>query len=212
MRRLTNKDLIIKRRKKKRVYKTVKRINTQKGHSIESRPTEIDSRLTFGHWEMDTVYGSSKKGGGKSVLLVLTERKSRKEIIEHIPSRSSASVVDAIDKIERRYGELFYHIFKTITVDNGVEFADYKGIERSITGSGPRTRLYYCHPYSSCERGSNENQNKMIRRRYPKGTNFDTITEKDVKELEEWINHYPRQILGWESSETIFQQECLKAQ
>lgn len=77
------------------------------------------------------------------------------------------------------------YIFKTITVDNGGEFADVEGLERSALRKGNRTTVYYCHPYSSYERGSNENQNRMIRRRHPKGTDFAEVTAAEVKETEE---------------------------
>ena len=178
-----------------------------RGESIEKRPAEVDSRTTFGHWEMDTVY--SKKKGSKA-LLVLTERLTRKEIIEKMPDRTAESTVRALDRIERRFGARFRLIFKTITVDNGGEFADVERLERSAIRKGKRTKFYYCHPYSSFERGSNECQNKMIRRKYPKGTDFGKVTAAAVKEVEEWVNNYPREILGWRTSEILFQ-ECVAA-
>ena len=93
------------------------------------------------------------------MLLVLTERLTRKEIILKMKDRTASSTVKAIDRLERRYGKSFFKaLFKTIAVDNGVEFADCAGLESSIHG-GQRTNVYYCHPYSSWERGSNENQN-----------------------------------------------------
>lgn len=83
-------------------------------------------------------------------------------------------------------------------------------LERSAIRKGKRTQFYYCHPYSSYERGSNECQNKMIRRKYPKGTDFAKVTVAAIKKLEEWINNYPREILGWRTSEMLFQ-ECVAA-
>ena len=87
--------------------------------------------------------------------------------------KTAASVVQALDSLEQEYGRAFPHIFQTITCDNGTEFSDHEGIERSATGEGQRTKLYYCHPYSAYERGTNENTNKLIRRFVPKGTNFE---------------------------------------
>lgn len=108
------------------------------------------------------------------------------------------------------YGtEMFRKVFKTITVDNGSEFSDYSGIERSFSG-GARTSVYYCHPYSSYERGSNENANKLIRRHYPKGCSFEKVSASDIAELENWINHYPRGIFGFHCSAEHFE-ACLKA-
>lgn len=95
-------------------------------------------------------------------------------------------------------------LFKSITVDNGCEFQDVQGMQKSCRRRGDRTVIYFCHPYSAYERGSNENMNRIIRRFFPKGTNFDNVTEAQVKETEAWLNHYPRKILNWQSPETLF--------
>ena len=81
---------------------------------------------------------------------------------------------------------------------------DTEGIESSVLCKSKRTHLYYCHPYSSYERGSNENQNKLIRRHYPKGTSFDNLNQLDIDKLQDWINNYPRKIFNWHSSNDIF--------
>ncbi len=73
-----------------------------------------------------------------------------------------------------------------------------------------RTKVYFCHPYSSYERGSNECQNKMIRRPFPKGTDFGNVTDAEVARAESWMNNYPRKILGWKTSEMLFR-ECVAA-
>ena len=199
---LMNEDLPEKP-KRKRPYHTVKTVKrAPKGESIEKRPAEVDVREDVGHWEMDTVY--SKKKSSKKTLLVLTERKSRLPIMELMPDRTAESVVAALDRIERRFGSrLFRKLFRTITVDNGGEFADVERLERSVLTKGKRTKVYYCHPYSSYERGSNENENKIIRRHFPKGTDG-KVTAVDVKRAEGWIANYPRKILGWKTSEMIF--------
>ena len=197
---LTNADLPVKpRRKRKYRHYTINR--APRGQSIEKRPSEVSERNTFGHWEMDTVYSRKKK---KEALLVLTERMTRKEIIEKLPDRTAESTVQAVNRIERRYGDSFNNVFKSITVDNGVEFSDCSGMETSPFTGQKRTTVYYCHPYSSYERGSNENQNKMIRRKFPKGTDFGSVSEEDIKNVEEWINSYPRKVLGWKTSNDLF--------
>lgn len=150
---LTNADLPEKPKRKRPYHKvkTVKR--APKGESIEKRPAEVDTREFVGHWEMDTVY--SRKKSSKKTLLVLTERKSRVPIMELMPDQTLGSVVAALDRIERRFGSRrFRLIFRTITVDNGSEFADVEMLERSALTKGRRTKIYYCHPYSSYERGS----------------------------------------------------------
>ena len=209
--KLTNKDLPVKKNKK-RGYKKVRKQQARAtaGDSIEKRPEEIDQREEFGHWEMDSVIG--KRGVSKNVLLVLTERKTRDEIIFKLPDHTDEAVVAALDKLERRYGaDMFRQIFKTITVDNGSEFADVNGLERSILIEGKkRTHLYYCHPYSSWERGTNEVTNKMVRRKVPKGTSFDNKTDEEIGEIENWINGYPRRIHGYRSAGELFAEELEK--
>ena len=112
--------------------------------------------------------------------------------------------------LEKEWGELFPRVFQTITVDNGSEFADCPGIERSILAEGSRTKCYYCHPYSSWERGSNENLNRMIRRKFPKGTSFADVTRKQVQNVEDWMNNYPRKVLGYLTAEMAYQ-TCVAA-
>jgi len=198
---LTNKDLPVKKTGIKRKYKHVRKValNNTKGRSIEERPTETEKREKYGHWEMDCVVGC-----GKACLLVLTERMSRKEIIFKMKAKTQECVIEAIDRLERRYKSKFQTIFKSITMDNGSEFLDMANLERSCLKAGTmRTTCYYAHPYSSWERGSNENQNKLIRRFVPKGFNIGKLTNKDVKRIENWMNNYPRKILGYKSPNRI---------
>jgi IS30 family transposase len=199
--------------KRKQKYKKVVKNNKENisrapaGESIEKRPEEVKTRETFGHWEGDTVYSGKKMG--KAALLTLTERKTRKEIIIKIPNRQSETVVKALDALEKKWGAPnFRKIFKSITFDNGTEFAAAEKLEAScINKTIPRTKVYYAHPYSSFERGTNENNNGMVRRHYPKGTNFEDVTKKELKETEDWMNTYPRKILGYENSNAVFEEE-----
>lgn len=207
--KLTNKDLPVKGKRKKHN----KRVRVQKrasaGESIENRPDEVKDREIFGHWEMDTVKG--KQGVTKSCMLVLTERKTRDEIIVKLPDQKAASVVEAIDRLERKWGDMFTKVFRSITVDNGVEFSDYEGLERSVLHEGEkRTFAFYCHPYSSWERGSNENNNRLIRRHIPKGEDFDEKQDRDIEYIENWINNYPRGIFGFKTSAQLFEEEIKK--
>lgn len=109
-----------------------------------------------------------------------------------------------LDRLERRYGKLFSKVFQTITVDNGTEFSDVAGLERSCLHKGKRTTVFYCHPYSSYERGTNENTNGMIRRWFPKGTDFGKVTAKAIQAVEDWLNAYPRGILGFRCADDVF--------
>lgn len=154
---------------------------------------------------MDSVVG--RRGKSKKTLLTLTERKTRREYVFLQRDKSAAAVVDALDLLERRWGkELFRRVFKTITVDNGTEFSDCSGIEKSVYG-GLRTKVYYCHPYSSWERGTNENTNRMVRRQAPKGTSFDNMTVEEVQRIEDWVNHYPRRMFEYGTSAELFEEE-----
>ena len=201
--------------KHKQGYKKVKTKDDQArasaGDSIEQRPPEVESREEFGHWEGDTVYSGKGKCKTTSALLTLNERKTRKDIIIGIPNRKAETVVKALDALERKCGaKRFRVIFKSITFDNGSEFSAAEELERSaVNKTIPRTKVYFCHPYSSWERGSNENANSMIRRRHPKGTDFSKVSAAEIAATEEWINNYPRKILGYKSSEVMFR-ECLR--
>lgn len=194
-------DLPQKNKKKKYRQAVAKR--PPRGTSIEQRPDEIAARNTFGHWEMDCVIGKQET---KNVLLVLTERLTRKEIIYRMPNKQAASVVKCINVLERHYGKQFRKVFKSITVDNGSEFSDFNGLEKSIYG-GKRTALFYCHPYTSCERGSNERINRDIRRLMPKGTDFSKYTDKQIQDVENWVNAYPRAIFGYATSAEKFAEQ-----
>lgn len=205
---LTMKDLPVKRKGEKKHKRKTTQKRATKGESIENRPDEIGTRQEFGHWEMDTVVGA--RGVSKKSLLVLTERKTRKEIIFLLKEHTSAAVVKALDRLERKSGKKFRQIFKSITVDNGSEFADWEGMERSKRNKKKRTKIYYCHPYSSWERGSNENQNKLVRRHIPKGINFDDKTQGDIDNIAKWINNYPRRLHEYKTAEELYNEELEK--
>ncbi len=191
----------IKITSKKKTYRrtAIKRIS--KGTSIEKRPVEIRNRNSFGHWEMDCVCGSNK-----ATLLVLSERFSRREIIFKMENQKAQSVIKCLNILERRYGKMFRKVFKSITMDNGLEFSDYKGIERSIY-NGQRTVTYYCHPYCSSERGTNERLNREIRRLIPKGSAISKYSIEDIQQVENWLNNYPREVLGYATSNEVFEEQ-----
>lgn len=185
-----------KPKKKKKKPETKRKYS--KGKSIEDRPEEILERNEYGHWELDTVYSSRDD---KSALMVLTERMTREEIIIKTPDRTSESMVKAFDRLEKQMGApAFRETFKTITCDNGVEFSNWEAIEKSKLNKGKRTDLYFCHPYSSYERGTNENNNRPIRRWIPKGDDIGLYSKKEIQQIQDWMNNYPRKILGGLSS------------
>jgi IS30 family transposase len=183
-----------KRRKKRGKPKEGVRI-TPPGHSISDRPECANDRSEAGHWEQDTVLGC--KGGGASRLMTLTERKHRLEIAVKIPDGTKEAVVKAVDGLEKVLGGQFAAVVKSFTPDHGSEFADWEGIERSLLNSSEkRLNLYYAHAYRACERGTNENHNGILRRFFPKGTDFSGVTDARVLSAVRWMNNYPRKILG----------------
>lgn len=207
---ISNKNLWQKRNKKKRGYKTVTRINTKNKdcRSIEDRPKKIENRVEYGHWEGDTVKGPM---GTRAGLLTLTERKTREEIIIKICEGTQEAIRESIDGLETRYGAGFKAKFKSVTFDNGVEFLGWKMLEISLLKPKERrTMIYFAHSYSSWERGTNENQNRMIRRFVPKGRNIADYTDADIQEIEDWMNNYPRKILGYRTAKQA-SQECLQS-
>jgi len=174
-----------------------------KGRSITERPPEANDREQYGHWEMDTVVGGT--GTSPACLLVLTERMSRREIIRKIPARTQEAVKRALNRLERAPDNIF-KTMKSITCDNGCEFLNPQAIERSVRHRGTRCELFFAHPYTSCERGSNENANRIIRRFIPKGADISTFSQKQVQKLEDWINQLPRRILdGLSAEEKVLQ-------
>lgn len=199
---LKSEDMPYKVKKKKKKFSKRKvALHNLKSRSIEKRPKNILNREEYGHWEMDTVVGG--KGKSKKVLLVLSERMTRQEIILKLPDKKARSVVKALDRLEKKMGKRrFRKTFQSITMDNGVEFLDWQGIEK-----GNRTVTYYCHPFCSGERGTNENQNKLIRRFAPKGCDIDDYSNKEIQHIEDFINTYPRRLFGGLSSREFLVQK-----
>ncbi len=205
---VSNESLWEKRKRRKQRRRGLRRVAKRiaKGASIERRPVEAENRNVFGHWEMDLVVGPTN--GSNSALLTLVERKHRRMIIRKIPDKTQASVLKAIRGIERHYGaRRFRQVFKSITVDNGSEFLDFKALETSDFSRQQRTRIFYAHPYASWERGSNENGNRMIRRFIAKGHDIARFTRQTVREIEIWINNYPRRILNFMTPNELFAEQ-----
>ena len=206
--KISNKNLLRKCNTKNTAERKISKKLPSIEHSIERRPAEINSRTVFGHWEGDSVIGTNKKG---ETVLTLTERLTRAEIIIKSPDKTSASTVKMFNKLERRIGSInFRNIFKSITFDNGTEFSDTKGIEFSPYTRKRRTTVYYCHPYCSSERGTNENQNGFIRRFIPKGTPISNYSTEYIQQVQNFINDYPRAIFNGENSTKRLAQELEK--
>ncbi|HEW9904523.1 TPA: IS30 family transposase [Streptococcus pneumoniae] len=156
------------------------------GQSIEQRSEAINLRLENGYYEIDTVLLTRAKN---YCLLVLTDRKSRHQIIRLIPNKSAEVVNQALKLILKQ------HKILSITADNGTEF-------NRLFDVFSEEHIYYAHPYASWERGTNENHNRLIRRWLPKGTK--KMTPKEVTFIEKWINNYPKKCLDYKSPREDF--------
>ncbi|HEW0734261.1 TPA: IS30 family transposase, partial [Streptococcus pneumoniae] len=156
------------------------------GQSIEQRSEAINLRLENGHYEIDTVLLTRAKN---YCLLVLTDRKSRHQIIRLIPNKSAEVVNQALKLILKQ------HKILSITADNGSEF-------NRLSNVFSEEHIYYAHSYASWERGTNENHNRLIRRWLPKGTK--KMTPKEVAFIEKWINNYPKKYLDYKSPREDF--------
>lgn len=197
-----------KLKKKEEKIEKVKKGAKHKEKSIQNRPEEINKNEEFGHWELDCVEGIKEK---KKTYLTILERKTKKYIVIEMREHTNRCVKEAIDKLEEKYGENFKEIFKTMTTDNGHEFLNYDNIERSKKDRRKkRTKIYYTDPYSSWQKGMNENCNGILRRFIPKGTDLETISEYKLEIILEKINGKPRKILNFTSAEELFNIEINK--
>jgi len=163
--------------------------------SIDSRPKHIELRQEVGHWEGDLIIGKNHK----SAIGTIVERKSRYTIIIKLKSKKADEVAKMFSKKLNQLNPLFK---KTMTYDNGIEMARHEKITRK-TGM----KIYFAHPYSSWERGTNENTNGLIRRYLPKGTDFNQINKKQLMIIQEKLNNRPRKIIGFKTPKEIMNSE-----
>ncbi len=165
--------------------------------SIDDRPAHIEERLEVGHWESDLVVGKEKT----NAIGTMVERATRYTIIVPLKSRKSKHVVKAF---ERELKQVPDKALKTITHDNGVEMAEHKLFTKRT-----KMQVYFAHPYSSWERGTNENTNGLIRRVFNKKTNFNKVTVEQLKELQNSLNNRPRKVLGYKTPNEMLAELCL---
>jgi len=183
-----NIDLLLKVRRRP---KSPRRERKKKlGKSIDERPDAANTREEYGHWEGDGIVGKEQHGH----LISLVERKTGIGMLFNVYNKDQKKAVGVLNSLEKDYGKHFREIFKSITFDNGPEFSDSAGME-----AGGRTQIYYAHPYSSFERGTNENWNGIVRRFIPKGRSFTGLTDKDMNRIANYINTMPRKRFGYRS-------------
>jgi len=169
------------------------------GKSIEERPKSVDLREEFGHWEIDSVLG--RKGEDEPAVIALTERKYRNSIWLKVRNHSAEAVDEAIEQLLGAFRQKYREVFKTITADNGSEFANLSHLEEKGIG------VYFTHPYTSCEKGTVECHNRMLRRFIPKGKSMDDYTADEVMIFADMVNGLPRKLLGYRTPEELFDDE-----
>lgn len=155
--------------------------------SIEQRPAEINTRARVGDFEGDLIVGANHKG----MLLTLVDRNSRYTLVEKLADKSAEMTAQAtIAVLAELKGDKH-----SITFDNGKEFSAHEQISAEANVS-----IYFAHPYSSYERGTNENTNGLIRQYFPKKTDLSEVSRQSVKKVENLINHRPRKVLGFKTA------------
>ena len=189
--------LLLYSKSKRRTRKGAKKGRTRikDALSIDERPAHIELRQEVGHWEGDLVVGPKQT----SAIGTLVERKIRFTHIVKLKNRQSKTVTTAFKKPLNKMDALFR---KTMTYDNGMEMAEHKFFTKK-TGMP----VYFAHPYSSWERGTNENTNGLIRRYFPKKTDFNKISEPELKKIQDKLNNRPRKILGFFTPNEMLEKE-----
>lgn len=174
-----------------------KRNQRNLGTSIEERPDIVDQKTEFGHWELDTVQGS--KSASEPVIFTLLEKTSRYYLALKVPGKTASAIQSMMEQLHSEFGEQFSTVFKTITADNGSEFAELSSVENW------GTRVYFAHPYAASERGQNERHNRILRRFVPKGKSIRSYSASKVINIMFTLNNTPKKILGYHTPDELFE-------
>lgn len=198
------KAVLIKGLRQERKYRRKRKIVAAKSEetrgkiadmlSIEERPAEVADRTIPGHWEGDLIMGKYKQ----SAMGTLVERTTRYTIMVPLKAKDAVSVRKAYVKAIRTLPE---ELTKTLTYDQGKEMSDHK---KFTVATG--MQVYFTHPGSPWERGTNENTNGLIRQYFPKGTDFRTISTKEIKRVQRQLNGRPRAVIGYRKPDEVIQQ------
>ncbi len=185
-----------KRRYPKSQCRKPKRSNIPNRISISERPEDVNNRLSIGHWESDSLLSA----GGTTALNVIVERSTRLTKITKLSKKTAQQTHDAIVKQLSRYPAIAR---QSITYDNGSENTMHE-----LTNKLLATKSYFCEPYHSWEKGSVEQINGLIRRFLPKKVNFDNVSNKEIKRIENLLNNRPRKCLGFKTPLEVFRKQC----
>lgn len=172
-------------------YGSVDRVSTIKGRvSIHQRPAIIDEKKRIGDWEIDTIIGQNRS----QAIVTIVERVSKKLVCRKMNNHTAQLTADTT--IQALSGVSHVH---SITADNGVEFACHKLISKAVGAT-----FYFADPYSSWQRGLNENTNGLLRQYVPKRVNFDIVTDEELQAIEDEINNRPRKLLGYKTPNEVY--------
>lgn len=181
----------------------IRRYKAMKPHipnriDIDFRNEKANLRLEFGHFEVDSVESCRIRGKQLPCLTVMVDRATRKTTIKRTASKTSKETAHAIISSMKKYKQ---KMRKSLTYDNGCEFTLHEKVNSHLG-----TKSYFCKPYHSWEKGTVENINGLIRRFFPKGTNFGKIRNKEIKYVENWINNRPMKVLNFKTPNERFKE------
>lgn len=195
---ITNMDLPEKLKRNTKTER-VRRNRKNLGRSIEERPKDVELREEFGHWEIDSVIG--KKKDTEPAVMTIVERKLRMSLWLKIKNHTAEAIDEALSELISQFGDKYKEVFKSITGDNGSEFANLSKLETMGIS------VYFTHPYTSCEKGTNECHNRMLRRFVPKGKSIADYSADDIMYFADKINNLPRKILNYHTPEELFEKQ-----
>src|SRR3989344_2162438 len=179
------------RGKTKNIYQKSEKITDML--SIDERPKEVEDRIVPGHWEGDLIIGKNQK----TALGTLVERTTRFTMLVPLKARDSWEVYKSFAKMVKKIPQ---ELARSLTYDRGTEMRQHKLFTRDTN-----VKVYFAHPYSPWERGTNENTNGLIRQFFPKKTDFSKVTLKEIKRAQDLLNGRPRKVLGWKKPNEVFQ-------
>ncbi|MDQ2974069.1 MAG: IS30 family transposase [Acidobacteriota bacterium] len=182
------------KKQRKRYSGYVRRGQIPNRTSIDKRPQIVASKGRFGDWEVDTIVGARHKGG----ILCAVERKSKLTRLRKLATKGAAEMKDNTIELLAPLAAKVH----TITVDNGKEFCEHQ-----LIAAGLQARIYFAHPYSSWERGLNENTNGLVRQYFPKKYEFSKILDSDLQHVEDLLNNRPRKTLAYRTPNEVFFKE-----
>lgn len=186
------------KRYKKRYGSIDKRGQIPNKRSIEERPSIVDDKTRIGDVEIDLVIGKHHK----QAIVTVVDRKSKFTLIQKVSSKKAIEVKEALISMMHPFKDKIH----TITADNGKEFSKHESIAKALDSD-----FFFCHPYSSWERGLNENTNGLIRQFFPKGSEFTHITEKQILEVQNNLNYRPRKTLNYRTPAEVFYDTILES-